>query len=165
MNGETSEHLNAEIHHCLGKCDGTPPALQDDMSQKDFQPLRERAFQFALDTVLFCRTLQTTWEARRIADQLFRSGTSVGANYSAASQGRSRDEFIAKLGTVVEEADESCFWLRLIEAAEINRSPQRDRLAGEAKELLLIFGASLSTAKRNRKPRKSTGHAAPTPVK
>ena len=41
------------------------------MSQKDFQPLRERAFQFALDTVLFCRTLQTTWEARRIADQLF----------------------------------------------------------------------------------------------
>ena len=79
MNGETSEHLNAEIHHCLGKCDGTPPALQDDMSQKDFQPLRERAFQFALDTVLFCRTLQTRWEARRIADQLFRSGTSVGA--------------------------------------------------------------------------------------
>ena len=124
------------------------------MSQNAFQPLRERAFQFAVDIVLFCRTLPATWDGRRIADQLFRSGTAVGANYSAASQGRSPKEFIAKLGLVVEEADESCFWLRLIEATNIPASPARTRLAGEARELLLIFGASLATAKRNRAKRK-----------
>jgi four helix bundle protein len=126
------------------------------MSQNAFQPLRERAFQFAVDIVLFCRTLPASWEGRCVADQLFRSGTAVGANYSAATQGRSPKEFIAKLGTVVEEADESCFWLRLIEATKIPASPARSRLAGEAHELLLIFGASLATAKRNRKKRKQT---------
>jgi four helix bundle protein len=124
------------------------------MSHQAFQPLRERAFQFAVDVVLFCRTLPASWEGRRIADQLFRSGTAVGANYSAASQGRSPKEFIAKLGTVVEESDESCFWLRLIEATKIPAAPVRTRLAKEAKELLLIFGASLATAKRNRANRK-----------
>jgi four helix bundle protein len=124
------------------------------MSQLDFQPLRERAFQFALDVLLFCRTLPETWEARHIVDQLFRSGTAVGANYSAAGQGRSLSDFISKLGIVVEEADESCFWLRVIEAAGINRTVERKRLAGEAKELLLIFGASLGTARRNRAEQK-----------
>ena len=137
------------------------------MSQQDFQPLRERAFQFALNIVLFCRTLPATWDARLIADQLFRSGTAVGANYSAASQGRSPNEFISKLGIVVEEADESCFWLRLLEAAQIDTSKKRNSLAAEARELLLIFGASLATGKRNRakgKRAKTTRETSPDPL-
>ena len=71
------------------------------------------------------------------------------------------------MGVVVEEADESCFWLRLIEAAQINVSPKRKSLAGEAKQLLSIFGASLATAKRNRakkKAAKAKAKAAAVPV-
>jgi four helix bundle protein len=53
-------------------------------------------------------------EARRIGDQLFRAGTSVGANYRAACRGRSRADFISKLGIVLEEVDESLYWLEII---------------------------------------------------
>jgi hypothetical protein len=91
-----------------------------------------------------------------VASQIscFEAALQWAQHYSAASQGRSPKEFIAKLGTVVEGSDESCFWLRLIEATKIPAAPTRTRLAKEAKELLLIFGASLATAKRNRANRK-----------
>jgi four helix bundle protein len=72
-----------------------------------YQNLRDRTFKFALATIEFCRQLPSTWEARRIAAQLFDCSTSVGANYRASGRARSDSEFIAKIGTVVEEADES----------------------------------------------------------
>jgi len=125
------------------------------MGHQQFSALRERAFQFGVSVVTLCRGMPRSWEAELIARQLFRSGTAVGANYQAANRGRSDKEFIAKLGVVVEEADESVFWMRLmlatgIHAVDATRSPLQ-----EADELLRIFSASHRTARANRKRRKA----------
>jgi len=125
------------------------------MSQEQFAPLRERGFKFGVDIVSLCRELPHSWDARLMAAQLFRAGTAVGANYQAASRGRSDREFIAKLGVVVEEADESVFWLRLLLATDTHAGAATRRLLREAEELLRIFSASLRTAKANRKRRKA----------
>ncbi|MCB0293056.1 MAG: four helix bundle protein, partial [Calditrichaeota bacterium] len=69
---------------------------------------------FALNVIRLTRQLPNTREGRLIGDQLFRSGTSVAANYRAACRARSKAEFLAKLGVVEEEADETLFWLELI---------------------------------------------------
>ena len=82
--------------------------------------------------------------------QLVRSGTSVAANYRAACRGRSKAEFIAKLGTVEEEADESCLWLELIIEGNLMGEPLVSPLLKEANELTAIFVASRISAKRNK---------------
>ena len=76
--------------------------------------------------------------------QLLRSGTSVGANYRAAGRARSRAEFIAKIGVVVEEADETVFWLELLREGGIMKL---QKLMQEANELAAIFAAAHRTAK------------------
>jgi four helix bundle protein len=114
-----------------------------------FQHLRDRTFAFSVRIVKFCRTIPATWEGRCIAGQLLRSGTSVGANYRAACRARSPAEFIAKLGLVVEESDESEYWLALLEACAISNGPDRDGLELEASELRAIFVASVNTARTN----------------
>jgi four helix bundle protein len=129
------------------------------MTQQQFQPLRDRAFRFAVEIVRFCRALPTTWESQRLRDQLFRAGTAIGANYQAASRGRSDREFIAKMGVVVEESDETCYWLLLLAVTGIARGSDVDRLTSEATELLRMFNASLTTAKANRKRRHAATHA------
>lgn len=88
---------------------------------------------------------------RRIVNQLIGSSTSVAANYRAACRGRSRPEFIAKLGIVVEEADETVFWLELIAAVPLSESADVEPLLNESRELLAIFAASQITAKLNLK--------------
>jgi four helix bundle protein len=124
-------------------------AIRKVMSGDRFRDLRDRSFAFAVDTCRFCRGLTSTWEGRLSAGQLFRAATGMACNYRAAGQGRSNAEFIAKLGTVVEEADESCFWYEFVEAAEIAGGPVVRRLGAEATELRRIFGASLRTARTN----------------
>jgi four helix bundle protein len=113
------------------------------------EELRKRTMRFAVRVVRFCRTLPDTWEARRIGGQLIDAGTSVAMNYRGATRGRSRAEFIAKLGIVVEEADESVGWLELIGQVDLARGPEFDWLLGEANELVAIFGKSQKTAKEN----------------
>jgi len=81
--------------------------------------LRDPTKQFALRLVRLYRALPSREEARIIGRQLLRSGTSVGANYRAACRARSRAEFVAKLGIVLEEADETVFWLELLQESEI----------------------------------------------
>ena len=124
------------------------------------QNLRDRTFNFALAIVEFCTKLPATWEAQRIRGQLFDSGTAVGANYRASGRARSDAEFIAKIGTVVEEADESEYWLTLVEAARIDTSPERDRLAKEAGELRAIFVTSRKTAIRTAERKRAANKAA-----
>src|SRR5262245_37037634 len=116
----------------------------------DSQDLRDRTKRFAVRTVRFCRTLPGTWEARRIGGQLIDSATSVYANYRATCRARSRAEFIAKIGVVAEEADESLGWLELIAALDLARGPELVWLRGESAELLAIFAASQKTARTNR---------------
>lgn len=81
--------------------------------------LVQRTKDFAKKIIGFCRVLPNNREGRLIGDQLFRSGTSVAANYRAACRGRSKAEFISKLSIVVEEADEAQFWLELIKEMNI----------------------------------------------
>jgi len=111
---------------------------------------------FAVRAVRFCRTLPDSWEARRVAGQLIDCTTSVAMNYRAATRGRSRAEFIAKLGIVVEEADESVGWLELLAELDLAKGGEFAWLLGESRELLAIFGQSQKTAKENRQQINST---------
>jgi four helix bundle protein len=97
----------------------------------------------------FCRKLPAEWEAREIGRQVLRSGTSIAANYRAACRGRSRREFAAKLGIVVEEADETVMWLELLERTALVDPQVVQPLCREARELLAIFSKSYRTAKEN----------------
>jgi four helix bundle protein len=105
-----------------------------------------RTKQFALRTMKLVGALPKTIQGRAIGSQLMRSGTSVAANYRAACRARSKAEFIAKLGTVEEEADESAFWLELIIEGELLSSAQVQPLLLEASELVAITAASKKTA-------------------
>ncbi len=118
---------------------------------KQGQDLKARTRQFAIDVIRFCRTLPSTFEGRRLGGQLFDSGTSVGSNYRAVCRARSRADFIAKLGIVIEEADESEYWLDLITATSIMPSSLTRALRQEALELVAIFTASQKTARENGK--------------
>jgi len=114
-----------------------------------YQNLRDRTFRFAVSTIAFCRTLPDRWEARRIAGQLFNAGTAVGANYRAAQRARSDREFVSKIGVVIEESDESAFWLELIDGSQICAGSEQQALLKEACELRAIFVRSRATAQKN----------------
>jgi four helix bundle protein len=85
-----------------------------------------------------------------LGKQLLRSGTSVGANYRAAGRSRSKTEFVAKIGTVLEEADAPVFWLELLRDGSIIDAKLLESLISEANELAAIFAAAQRTA-RNQK--------------
>ena len=112
--------------------------------------LKMRTKKFAVRIVTLFRSLPRTEEARIIGKQVLRSGTSVAANYRAACRARSRAEFIAKIGVVVEEADESVFWLELMVECKIVPAAKMQNLLLEGNELLAIFAASQHTAKNRR---------------
>jgi four helix bundle protein len=109
--------------------------------------LRERTKRFAVDVIRLCRGLPTTVDGRVVSRQLVKAATSVAANYHSACRGRSRAEFIAKLGIVLEEADESLLWLELIVESGLVPKPRVEKLLNEADELTAIFATSLKTAR------------------
>ena len=113
------------------------------------EELKRRTFAFALEMVRFCRTLRESWEGRELSDQVFRSGTRVGANYRAACRARSHADFVNKMAVVVEEADETVYWLELIQRSGIAPSVALASLLKEAGELCAIFTQSHITAKAN----------------
>ena len=80
--------------------------------------MKQRTKEFAKQIIKLCRQLPKNREGRLIGDQLFRSGTSVAANYRSACRARSRADFISKLSIVEEEADESLFWLEIINKSD-----------------------------------------------
>jgi four helix bundle protein len=108
--------------------------------------LRERTKRFALRVMRLVDALPNTKSGRAIASQLVRSGTSVGANYRAACKARSRKEFVAKLGVVEEEADESSFWLELVIETPLLPEKRVRPLWKEACEIVAIIAASRRTA-------------------
>src|SRR5882762_9710861 len=112
--------------------------------------LRQRTKTFAVDVVRFVQTLPRKQPTDVLGRQLLRSGTSVAANYRAARRARSRREFLAKMGIVEEEADESSFWLELLMDAGLNVSDETQRLRGEADQLVAIIVSSIRTARRPR---------------
>ncbi|HEX3719144.1 MAG TPA: four helix bundle protein [Verrucomicrobiae bacterium] len=111
--------------------------------------LKVRTQQFALNVIQFVEKLPASETCRIIGRQLLRSGTSVGANYRAASRSRSKADFIAKMGIVVEEADESAYWIELLAATHKIKPELSAELLREANELVAIAVASINTARRN----------------
>ena len=119
--------------------------------------LLTRTKAFALRILKLVDHLPRTTSGRAIGNQLVRSGTSVGANYRAACRARSRAEFAAKLGTVLEEADESLNWLELISEGKLIAESKLSLLLKEAAELTAILAAGRKSvaAKSNIKHRTS----------
>jgi len=113
--------------------------------------LKARTKQFALRVMKMVDALPRTIQGRAIAKQIIRSATSVAANYRVACRARSRAEFIAKIGVVEEEADESCFWLELIIESGLLTEERIRPLLSEAGELVAIMAASRKSAIGNRK--------------
>jgi four helix bundle protein len=114
----------------------------------DAEELKKRTKQFALRVLRLGAALPPTIEGNAIRGQLARAGTSVGANYRAACRGRSIAEFIAKIGVVEEEADESAFWLELIIDGAFLKENQVRPLLDEANELTKIMASSRISALR-----------------
>ncbi|HTP12437.1 MAG TPA: four helix bundle protein [Bacteroidota bacterium] len=113
------------------------------------EELRDRTKKFAINIVRLIRTLPRTEESRVIGRQLLRCGTSVAANYRAVCRARSRAEFISKIGIVVEESDETVFWLELMEELDIMSKDSLIDLKREANELVSIFAASQRTLRQS----------------
>jgi four helix bundle protein len=110
--------------------------------------LKQRTKQFSLRVMKLVSALPNSTEGRAIGNQLVPSGTSVGANHRAACRGRSKPEFIAKLGTVEEEADESAFWMELIIESGLLEKRRVEPLLQEANEIVAILVASRKSATR-----------------
>lgn len=120
------------------------------MSQAD--ELQARTDAFADLSIRFVQGLPDTQTARRIAGQYQDSSTSTASNYRAARRARCHNEFVAKLGIVSEEADESVFWLKRMLNAKIHSTTvEIGLLLTEAEQLARIFGASHRTAKKRRR--------------
>jgi four helix bundle protein len=111
--------------------------------------LLQRTKQFALRIFKLVGALPQTIQGRAVAAQLIRSGTSVAANYRAACRARSKSEFVAKLGLVEEEADESAFWLELIIETKLLDAAKVKPLLTEAGEIVAIMASSKKTAAKS----------------
>ena len=96
-----------------------------------------------------CRVQNSDDTSKILSRQLLRSGTSVGANYRAVCRAKSKADFISKMNTVLEEADESAFWIELLVDASKAAKQTADPLLKEANELTAIAAASINTARRN----------------
>jgi four helix bundle protein len=114
----------------------------------DERAMKIRTKEFAKEIIRLCRKLPKNREGRLIGDQIFRAGTSVAANYRSACRARSKAEFISRLSVVEEEADETLFWLEVINEMKIFNYSKLDALMKENDEILAIIVASIKTAKK-----------------
>jgi four helix bundle protein len=110
--------------------------------------LKRRTKTFAVRCIRLSDALNQKRSADVLAKQLIRSASSVGANYRSACRGRSEAEFVAKLGVVIEEADEAQYWLELISEAELIAPTRTQDLHQEASELVAIFTSAVKTTKQ-----------------
>jgi four helix bundle protein len=112
--------------------------------------LKKRTKAFALRVLKLVDALPKTTASRALASQIVRSGTSIAANYRAACRAKSTADFIAKMTIVEEEADETLFWLELLEESELVPAAKLTAIKQEADELIAITVASIKTARGNR---------------
>ena len=111
------------------------------------EQLRDRTKAFALRVIRLYRSLPFRTDCQVLGKQLLRCGTSVAANYRAACRARTKAEFVAKVGIVLEESDEAVLWLELLTESGIVQVDKTESLLQEARELTAIFTASRRTAK------------------
>ena len=117
----------------------------------DSEELKNRTKQFALRVIRLVKALPKSIHGRTIANQLIRSGTSVAANYRAVCRDRSKAEFVSKLGIVIEEADESAFWIELIIDSKLIKEKLVRELLKETNEIIAIMVSSRNTIINNNK--------------
>ena len=111
------------------------------------EQLRDRTKSFALRVIRLFRSLPYRTDCQVLGKQLLRCSTSVAANYRAACRARTKVEFIAKMGIVVEESDEAILWLELLTESGIVSTEKTESLLSEAHELTAIFTSSRRTAR------------------
>ena len=109
--------------------------------------LKKRTKEFALRIINLVESFPNTFLGRHVGGQLVRSGSSVAANYRAACRAKSNADFIAKMGTVEEEADESAFWIEFAIDTKIVKPERVKDLSDEANQLVAIFVSSINTAR------------------
>ncbi|MBL1279230.1 MAG: four helix bundle protein [Fluviicola sp.] len=113
--------------------------------------MKRRTKKFAVDTIKFCDSLKTSKASAVITYQLVKSATSTGANYRSACTARSRNEFFSKMCIVVEEVDESEYWLEVIKDTKLsNNLAELERLTKEATELAKITTKAKNVVAKNR---------------
>jgi len=118
------------------------------MPSDDF---KKRTFDFGIRCVRLVEALPQTLVAQVIGKQLLRAGTSVGANYRSAIRGRSRADFVAKMGIVEEECDEALHWIEVLCALKLVSKDRTGDLQIEGDEILSITVSSIKTARKNAK--------------
>jgi len=109
-----------------------------------------RTKKFGLRIIRLVTSLPRSAIVSAIGNQLLRSGTSVGANYRAAVRGKSRADFISKMGTVEEECDESLYWMEMLIESGFLKPGVAGALMKEGEEILSMVVASIKTARRNK---------------
>ena len=113
---------------------------------KQLPALVGRTYRFTIAALRFYRKLPKSPDAQVPGVQFYKTATSTWSNYRASPRGRSRAEFIAKLGVAVEESDEAVGWLEFMRDGEISSD---STLLSEAKEICAMLTASLANARRN----------------
>jgi len=116
------------------------------MSDKVFQ---KRTFDFGIRCVRLVEALPKSMSAQTIGKQLIRAATSVGANYRAAVRGRSRGDFLSRMGIVEEECDESLYWVDVLIELGFVSGKRVEELRKEANEIIAITVSSIKTARKN----------------
>ncbi len=119
--------------------------------EMEYNDLKLRTKQFTLRVIKLTQALPKSAVGKVIGNQLLRCGTSVGANYRAACRARSRADFISKIGIVIEEADESCYWLEIIIDTKLLKKELVEPLLKEAGEITAIMIASGKSASLKQK--------------
>ncbi len=115
--------------------------------EKFIEDIKKRTKKFAVDIIKFCDTLKVCKASAVITYQLVKSSTSTGANYRAACRARSKAEFFSKICIVVEEADESEYWLEIIEGSKLsNEINELERLKVESNEIVKIMSKAKNTS-------------------
>ncbi len=115
-------------------------------NKTDFvEKFRNRTKKFVVDNIKLYRLLPKTEEARIVGKQLLRSSSSVGSNYRAACRARSQAEFHSKISIVIEEADESVFWMEVMIDAEILTKNELNSLMTEGNEILKVTSSARKT--------------------
>ena len=121
------------------------------LEKVDFvEQFQKRTKRFVVDNIKLFRKLPATEEARIVGRQLLRSSSSVGANYRAACRARSQAEFHSKLSIVVEEADESVFWMEILVESEVIKQEELNNLMKEANEILKVVSTARKTSVTNK---------------
>ena len=110
---------------------------------------RQKSKSFAIRIIKFVQFLQTEKKERIISSQLFRSGTSIGANVRESYNAQSRADFISKLHIALKEADETAYWLELLHESEIIDKLCFDSMYNDLKEIIALLTASIKTSKKN----------------